>query len=173
MIYVLAYPKFEKHVLRRLDDFRRVHEPERAKLVVPHLTLVFGVKQKFTEDVVGLCEELAGVTSPISLAFSRSEISYDTFENVHKLSLVCNKGAELITALHEKLYQGPHQSERHPDIAYRPHMTVGTNFDVSKLENVDVTTIGQFPIKAEFNHLSVVQLIGKDLRAIAPFQMAQ
>ena len=173
MIYVLAYPKFSEQISQRLDDFRSVHEPERARLVAPHLTLVFGVEQKFAEDVVDLCEQVAATTTSISLAFSKSEISYDPFEKVNKISLVCWKGADLITDLHERFYQGLHQNAQRSDVIYRPHMTVGTNFDISKLENVDVSTIGAFPIEAECNRLSIVELNGNELQAIKSFEMIQ
>jgi len=173
MIYVLAYPKFNEQISQRLENFRCVHEADRARLVRPHLTLVFGVNQKYAEDMVALCEQVADSTASISLVFSKSEIIYDSFEKVYKISLVCSEGADLITDMHERFYQGLPQSERNSDVIYRPHMTVGTNVDVSKLEDVDVSTIGAFPIEAECNRLSIVELNGNELQAIKSFEMLQ
>lgn len=166
MIYVLAYPNFNEQVTCRLDDFRCIHEPERAKLVAPHVTLVFGVPQKLAEDVVHISRQVANITSPFSLEFLNHEISYDSFEEVHKISLGCSKGANFLISMHEKFYQGPLQDELHVDIPYRPHMTIGANANISKLENVDISTIGSFPIKAEIKSLNVVELSGNKLHTI-------
>jgi len=169
MIYVLAYPQFDTRVSDALAAFRRLHEPVRARLVAPHVTLVFGVRNSSPEEISNICKQVATTTSAISTEFSTCEVSYDPFEKVHKISLMCAKGASLINALHEKLYEGPHNGELRPDIPYRAHMTIGANADRSQLENADTASIGPFPIKAEINSLSVVQLTAGELHAIGSF----
>ena len=167
MIYVLAYPLFDRRVSEALAAFRGLHEPARAQLVAPHVTLVFGVRNSSSEEISNICRRVAATTSVFSTKFSTSELSYDPFEKTHKISLLCAEGANLITSLHEKLYEGPHHDELHPDIPYRPHMTVGANADRSQLKNANTASIGHFPIKAEINSLSVLQLADGKLNAIS------
>ena len=50
MIYALAYPVFDPSTARAIDAFRTAHEPERARLVAPHVTLVFGLTSISARD---------------------------------------------------------------------------------------------------------------------------
>lgn len=171
MIYVLAYPQFDTKISLSLATFRKIHEPNRAQLVAPHITLVFGVRNTPVEDIERICRHVATANSAISLEFSMADVSYDPFEKKHKIALLCSVGASPLISLHEQLYDGPHHRELHPDIPYRPHMTVGSNADVSKVERVDVALIGDFPIKAMVKNLSVVSLVGGELHSISSISL--
>ena len=56
MIYVLAYPVFEPNSAERICAFRAEHEPERANLVPPHITLVFGAAKEHLQTISGLVD---------------------------------------------------------------------------------------------------------------------
>jgi len=172
MIYVLAYPKLEAKISRSLAAFRQTHEPERAQLVAPHITLVFGVRKSSPEEIAAICDQVASKTSAISTEFSKSEICYDPFEKVHKISLLCTKGAKQLTALHRDLYEGPHSDEFDTDIPFRPHMTVGANSNLSELEDVSLASIGTLPITAEIDSLSVVQIANRELQTICSVKLS-
>lgn len=166
MIYVLAYPKFEADILRSILTFRSAHEPDRAGLVAPHITLVFGVQNSTPSEIAKHCELVATRTTTISVEFPSWEIVYDPFEKTHKIFLVTSTGTDRVTALHQQLYDGPHRSELHPDMPYKSHMTVATNVDRSVLEAVDVASIGTFPMKATIRSLEVVSLTDSRLSVI-------
>lgn len=171
MIYVLAYPELPSRVSENIAVFRSSHEPDRARLVEPHITLVFGLRNIRDPDAVGFCEQTVSQLPGISIAFSNSRIDYDPFEEVHKLSLAISVGADRLIALHQSLYDGPHHSQLHPGIPYRPHMTVATNRNRSALEALDTAAIGAFPIAGRVSRLEVVKLAAGTLHTLAAFEL--
>ncbi len=171
MIYVLAFPHFEANVLQSLAAFRGIHEPERAALVAPHVTLAFRIQNTLPKDMIALCQRVASQKKKFYVEFDTSEVVYDQFEDVHKLLLAISVGQVELTALHEQLYEGLHRQEPHPHLAYHPHMTIATNADPVIIENIDLTSIGPFPIKATINSLEVLKLEDGGLSSIANVQL--
>jgi 2'-5' RNA ligase len=166
MIYVLAYPRFEPRVARNIAAFRSAHEPERAILVDPHITLVFGVRIAEPGAFAAFCQRAASRAREIPVEFSGSEIGYDPFEKTHKLFLVSSVGTDDLLALHERLYDGPHRRTLHPGISFKPHMTVASNRDQSIIERLDVMEIGSFPIAGRICALEVVELADNKLHLL-------
>lgn len=158
MIYVLAFPDFPPPLSRALGAFRARHEPARAKLVAPHLTLMFGVQSASEAEITRLAQEEAARSAPFPVTFGSHELVHDPVENAHKLFLICDTGAPRLTALHRGLYAGPHRRELRPDLPYRPHMTIGTNADRSRLASADPGALGRFPLAGQVSALSVVRL---------------
>lgn len=167
MIYVLGYPEFEPRLAWQLDRFRSVHEPERAKLVPPHITLVFGLKRADPKDVLTICERVSRKIPEFSIELAHSEVVYDPFEKTHKLILVCGQGKERLTALHNQLYEGPHRTELQLEIPYQPHMTVATHANRSVVEQLDAADIGPLPISGTITALHLVELVDGKLNALA------
>ena len=167
MIYVLAYPEFEPNSARQIDHFRSCHEPERAKLVPPHITLVFELKDVDPRDILTLCERMAGNAPRLAIEFASSEVVYDPFEHRHKLLLLCGQGGDALISLHNQIYDGLHRVELKPEIAYHPHVTVATHVDRTIIERLDIAEIGTFPISATINSLEVVELTHGNLNSLA------
>jgi 2'-5' RNA ligase len=166
VIYVLTYPEFEPRVAQRIDRFRAINEPERAKLVPPHITLVFGLHPANKENVETLSGAVASNTPELTVEFDRSEISYDPFEKKHKLFLICGKGDRAMIALHNQLYDGPHRSELNSEFPFEPHMTVATSAERADIEDLDLADIGQLPIIGTVRALEVVQLVDGTLNLL-------
>lgn len=166
MIYVLAYPRFDMSVSRSLAAFRDIHEKERAKLVAPHITLVFGLADSISQEIIAVCEQIASQTPVIPIEFSNSEIVFDPYENTHKIFLLTSIGRDRLKILHDQFYDGLHHKELDNDESYRPHMTVATNLDRLIIEDVDTTSLGSFPIKAIISSLDVVKLADGKLSTI-------
>lgn len=167
MIYVLAYPTIDPDVSRSLAGFREGHEPERAGLVAPHVTLDFGLRATSSEAILRHCAEVALETAAIFVEFSRREVTFDRFEKMHKVFFVSDLGEDAHIALHWQLHDGPHRTERNADVPYRPHMTVATNADRAHIEEVDTAPIGAVPIKATIGGIEVVRLTDGTLSSIA------
>lgn len=167
MLYVLSYPHFEEPVSRALATFRDAHEKERARLVAPHITLVFALADSLSHEIKQVCEQVASQISGITIEFSNSEIIFDPFENKHKIILLTSLGRDCLTTLHEQLYEGVCHKELYKGELYRPHMTVATNSDRLTIENVDTTPLGFFPIKANISSLEVVKLTDGKLSTIS------
>ncbi len=166
MIYVLAYPDIAPAPAQRIDQFRRAHEPDRAKLVPPHITLVFGVQGQHQAVVLRRCHEVARSSAPFAIEFSRCDVVYDPFEKTYKLFLMCALGKDALTDLHNRLYDGPHRAELNTDIPYQPHMTVATNPDRAAIERLDLGDLGPLPIAGTIRALEVVALRDGKLRAL-------
>ena len=158
MIYVLIYPDFNAPDAARINAFRARHEAERAKLVPPHVTLVFGVGEGHLPTVSALIDMVARRTKAFPVVFDASEIEFDPFEKTHKLFLLCGAGRERIAALHSQLYEGEHSAELSAAHPFKPHMTVATYEQRQELERVDPSTIGPLPISATVSALQLVQL---------------
>ncbi|RKT34723.1 2'-5' RNA ligase superfamily protein [Roseovarius halotolerans] len=158
MIYVLAYPQFEPSVAERIRRFRTENEPSRAKLVPPHVTLVFGLMNIHPHEFLAHCETIAGRSSQFEVSFVSEEITHDPFEKTHKLLLVSSTGSSQLAALHDQLYEGVQKAERKDDIPYRPHMTVATNTDRTIIKNLDTSSLGGFPLLGTIRALEVVKL---------------
>jgi len=166
MIYVLTYPEFELGVADRIARFRSEHEPERAALVPPHVTLVFGLRNVKRSKFLSLCESVAERVPEFVAEFSTYEVTHDPFEKAYKLLLLASMGGQTLSELHEQLYDGPHRDELHPDYPYRPHMTIATNGEQPVVEKLDPTEIGAFPITGKIKSLEIVELAEKHLHRL-------
>ncbi len=126
MLYALLYPRLAPPDAAAVDRLRARFEPERARLVRPHVTLVFGVTAVGEGDLAGLCRSAAARQRPFALGLAGAEGFRDPVDGRHKVVLIVREGAEEVTALHEALYAGPHRGSLRRDIPFRPHLTVAT-----------------------------------------------
>ena len=171
VIYVFAYPVFEPKSAARINAFRAKHEPERAQLVPPHMTLVFGVADEHLQTISGLVNMVSGQIGAFSVAFDNSAIEFDPFEKKHKLFLLCSDGNERITDLHNRLYEGEHSLELSSEHPFEPHMTIASYDERADVEQIDITAIGGFPIRAKLSALELVRFDSRCLTSLrtAPF----
>lgn len=166
MIYVLAFPVFEPDLEHRIAAFRRTHEPERANLVGPHITLVFGLRAVEPLAFADACARAVSQTAEIKVAFSGSRVVHDPHENTYKIFLMVSTGKNQITRVHQSLYDNPLRAQLDPGCPYRPHMTVATHPDRSCLDAIDVGVLGDFPIRGVIRRIEVVELDAGQLRTI-------
>ncbi|MEJ8476420.1 2'-5' RNA ligase family protein [Roseibium algae] len=166
MIYVLAYPEFELSVAERINRFRSANEPERARLVPPHVTLVFGMRNPHPQDFLTHCEFVAGHVSELAVSFMAGDIVYDPFEKTHKLLLPISTGKRTLIALHQQLYDGTQSAKLNPEVPYRPHMTVATHKDRAIIERFDVATLGAFPLFGRIRKIEIVELSDNTLHPL-------
>jgi len=173
VIYVLAYPVFEPNSAERIDAFRAKHEPEWAKLVPPHITLVFGVAERHLQAVSGLIDMVSSQTKAFPVVFASSVVEFDPFEKKHKLYLLCGDGGEHLTILHERLYQGEHRLELSSEHPFQPHLTIASYDKRADVEQIDVSVIGDLPIRTNLSALELVRLDSGQLTTLrtVPFTM--
>ena len=173
MIYVLAYPKFEQSVAERIRRFRNENEPDRAMLVPPHVTLVFGLKNIRLKEFLAHCKATANRSSQFDISFVSGEVAHDPFENRHKLLLISSAGSSQLVALHQQLYEGAQRAKLKVDLPYRPHMTVATNPDRTIVERLDISPLGGFPLFGTIRALEVVKLDNEGLHNIRTIPFAK
>ena len=172
MLYVLAYPTFTPSQARSIDRFRARHEPERARLVGPHVTLVFVLPSL---DACALCEatiRAVSGTAAIPVAFDRFVLEHDPFENAHKIFLLASTGGDALTALHRRLYHEAGQVPPGAAHVYRPHMTVATHPARDALESLDASEIGGLPIRARVEAVDVVRVADGQLETLMSVPLA-
>lgn len=167
MIYVLGFPDFGDEVTAALARFRARHEPARAAMVGPHVTLVFGQVEAAAGARLADWTRVLAETAQIDLEFVQSVLEHDPHEDTHKIMLVCGRGREAVAALHRRL------TARGADAgtAYRPHMTVATNRDRAALDSADPAEIGPYPIRGVLNRVAVVARDGARLRMLAEVRL--
>lgn len=166
MIYVLAYPEFDATYANRIHDFRAKHEPQRAKLVPPHLTLVFGAKIGHLPVITELAKAVSRQTQTFTITLDHYTIEFDPFEQKHKIFLLCGEGSRDVTALHEQLYDGDHRAEFSPTHPFRAHMTVATCDTSAQIERINVSDVGPLPLYATLRAINVVRLSNGELSII-------
>ena len=167
MLYVIAVPRLAPSVQEVLAHFRAVYEPERARLVAPHVTLVFGMAGFDPASFADFCRHAVVGHKSFPVAFEGHEISFDPVERLHKLALLCSDGKGSVISLHQALYAGEHRSQLRDDIAYRPHMTIAAHGSASALSDIDTSDIFGTPIHGVIDSLEVVQLSDGVLHSIA------
>ena len=158
MIYVLAYPKFSASAAAKISAFRKQHEPIKAELVPPHITLVFGSNDAHLEAIEDLVDAVSLQTSKFTVSFDTWVAEYDPFEKKHKVFLVCAVGRENVVELHTRLYEGPHHSDLDPTHPYRPHLTIATKDSRAEIEHLDMTIAEELPLTAELRSLELVHV---------------
>ncbi|MDA7964375.1 2'-5' RNA ligase family protein [Ruegeria sp.] len=172
MIYVLAYPEFEPSCAGRIRSFRAKHEPQRAKLVPPHITLVFGVKDEHLQTITELVEAVSNQTHEFPIAFDDHAIEFDPFEQKYKIFLLCGDGSCTVTALHDQLYNGEHRTELNSTHPFRPHMTIATYDERAEIERLDVSDAGELPICGKLRALEIMRFSNGELSTLktVPFR---
>ena len=166
MIYVLAYPEFDPSCAGQICGFRAKHEPQRAKLVPPHITLVFGVKSEHLQTITELVEATSSQTQEFPVAFDDHAIEFDPFEEKYKIFLLCGDGSCRVNALHNQLYEGKHRAELCSAHPFRPHMTIATYDKRADIEQVDISDAGGLPVYAKLRALEIVQFTNDELSAL-------
>ncbi|WP_425037310.1 2'-5' RNA ligase family protein [Primorskyibacter sp. S187A] len=166
MIYVLAYPEFEPFCATRIDDFRAAHEPHRAKLVPPHITLVFGAQSAHAQVITDLALAVADQTQEFPVIFDEHAIEFDPFEQKHKIFLLCGDGAHQVTAMHKQLYEGDHRADLSAAHPFRPHMTIATYAERAQIECVDVADAGDLPLRGTLRALDIVRFSNGTLTSL-------
>jgi 2'-5' RNA ligase len=166
VIYVLTHPCFDPAVANRIARFRSAHEPARAQLVPPHITLVFGLASSHAPELTRRCRELAALTRVFTVTFASVERVHDPFEDRHKLFLICDTGADMLTGLHKRLYEGPLRWNLDPGHPFRPHMTVASHPDRAEIDRLDPASLGPLPITGQIHALDLVEVTDGTLRPV-------
>ncbi len=169
---MLMYPEFAPEVRAWIDKYRTIYEPSRAKMVAPHVTLVFGIKQITEPALVELCEDVTRRRKAFDVVFSGTRFEQDALDGTFKGYLDIEAGADEVRDLHHALYQGPHANEYHRDIEFVPHMTIATigNESECKRAMMQANNIAM-PIFGRMNKISVVRLSDDKVSEIAEIKL--
>jgi 2'-5' RNA ligase len=141
---VVAYPELGESDRDWIESFRRHHDPQ-ASRIAAHFTLFFpaDVAAETLDATIAAAVRLA---RPVSFSISRADASTDAVTHRNHVVLVPGEGAAEITDLHDRLYSGSLRAHLRPDIAFIPHITVGTVSDPLESEQLLQTLNARSPI---------------------------
>lgn len=124
MLYVLCLPRFAAADADRIDAFRRRHEPARATLVPPHLTLVFGTAMACRPVLETALAALAATEPTFDLTLGDPHTHLDDGRREYAFYLRALDGTVPLTRLHAALHDGSGLPTRRPDTPFDPHLTL-------------------------------------------------
>jgi 2'-5' RNA ligase len=171
MLYVLSYPVLTKADDERIETYRRIYEPERARFVHAHVTLVFGVRLIETKDLASQVAALTMQRSAFEVTFDRTEQA-ESPGGVHNVFLLVGEGALALESMHQGLYTGSLSYELLPGMPFRAHMTVATAASRDLLQPAirDIPKLG-LPIRGLIHALNIVSLENGTLTDVGRFQL--
>ena len=173
MLYVLAYPKFQPRDLAAVEQFRSAFEPQRARMVRAHVTLVFGVT---SIDEVSLAEVTlfaARAVKCFNICFSKRQTVFDPLDRLHRVFLLPSVGHDVVASIYQMLHRGVLSSQKRFETGFEPHMTIATTDDVARAEAA--TTKAEeikLPIWGTIDELTVVKRNGDHLKVVSRASLA-
>lgn len=128
---IMIFPRF--HNIGVINDIRKKYDPLADK-VLPHITLVFPFESELGngEIIEWLSVSLKDI-KPFTLRMSGFSKQADVYGDY--LFLNVSEGREVITGIHDSLYQGILEKYK-ADYPYEPHMTVGRLSSKEKTDSI-------------------------------------
>lgn len=158
---IMIFPRFEN--ISEIEDIRKKYDPL-AKLVRPHITLVFPFENEMSNDELSqfLEKKLSGI-KPFEMALNGFSKQNDKFGNY--LFLNVTKGIDEIKNIHNMLYE--HELKRF-DLGYEyiPHMTVGKLSTIQLLDEAFEDTYLNMKLFSTIVDKVSVEMIGKNKESI-------
>ena len=162
---IMIFPKFENTEI--IDNIRNKYDPL-AKLVRPHITLVFPFESQMSN------EELKQILNVRLLSVKRFELKLggiskreDAFGNYLYLDVL--QGVEEICSIHQILYDNEFK-EFDLGLPYTPHMTIGKLLTAELLENAFNNTKSIDNTFSTIVNKVSVEMIGDNKESIIVFE---
>ena len=125
---IMIFPEFDN--MQIIDDIRTKYDPL-AKLVRPHITLVFPFESDMSnEEVASILDERLVNISPFEVELKGFSKHSDQFGNTLFLDMI--KGEEQIVQIHDELYKNEFK-DFDLGFNYIPHITVGKLSSVNEM----------------------------------------
>lgn len=125
MLAAICIPKFAAGDLAWLQDVRGRFDPGQARLIAPHVTLVFPTSTLSQADFVAHVSSCARGMNALSAEFSSARVFREEGAGIEYVFLVPGAGMDWFVQAQHKLYSGALASERRRDHAFTPHITLG------------------------------------------------
>src|SRR2546426_1185981 len=118
MLYCVVY-FLPSALAKQLQSFREEYDPT-ARLIEPHLTIVFPVAGLSKEVVAQHVGRVLEKWSPFTIQFTGFTKSWDQW-----LFLLVGRGNQQVVELHDQLYSGILAPHLWKDLDYVPHVGLG------------------------------------------------
>ena len=127
---IMIFPEFEN--MEIIDNIRSQYDPL-AKLVRPHITLVFPFKSQMSnEELTQILNTRLMSVKPFALKLGGISKQEDVFGNYLFLDVL--QGMEELCSIHQILYDNEFK-ELDSGLPYLPHMTIGKLSTAQLLDN--------------------------------------
>ncbi len=153
---IMIFPEFDN--MEIIDELRNKYDPL-AKLVRPHITIVFPFESEMTnEELSNILDKRLENFKPFSIRLGGISKAEDQFGYYLFLEIV--EGLEQIKRLHDLLYENEF-APWNLGLSYVPHMTVGKLADGEALQNAfEETKSCEAVFTTRVNKISV-EMIGE------------
>lgn len=159
-LVVITYPVWSSQDRSRIDALRSEHDPLRAGVVDPHLTLVSPTASLQVDALQEHTRSHAEAFGPITLLLDRLDVVEDDSGAFFHTFLVPTIGYEQVVALHDALYRPPLDAELRRDIEYVPHVGVGTGARTAMIALAEQLRREGVTIPARLKELTIARYDG-------------
>jgi hypothetical protein len=161
-VFVIAPLILQPADAERVELLRASYDPN-AKVVPPHVTMVFGVDDGLESAVVRWARIQAGAFASAALRFTLATVARDYENSAWYLFLMPKQVPAVLAELHRRLNSGPLQGA--PDVPFDAHLTLG-RFQERVLADAVARdcNVGDVGIEARIAALEVVLFDGKEAR---------
>ncbi|TDM09245.1 MAG: hypothetical protein C4K60_08075 [Ideonella sp. MAG2] len=127
-LYTIATLDIPAEQARWIQNFRQAHDPH-FKVVEPHFTLVFGIRDLAASVVLAHVAKVVAITQPIRFRCAYAMLGADDIDDTAYVFLVPNEGNAEVSLLHDALYTGELAPFLRLEFPYIPHITMAASQD--------------------------------------------
>jgi 2'-5' RNA ligase len=171
MFTVYCIPEFSRPDIERIQSVRAPHDPQ-AKLIGPHVTLVFPTLAATERRFIDHVTQVAGGVRAFRAAFRCAIVYKDSESPRTHAYLLPDDGNSQFVRLHHLLLTGPLERALKLDVPYVPHITLGA-FDRPEAAKSAVDAFNQqpFTLSGSVNTVTVARLEDGKLSTLAALRL--
>jgi 2'-5' RNA ligase len=167
---VVGYPALPDADRLWIESVRARHDPQ-ATRIPAHFTLVFPAALAL-DTIVDHAATVARQTAAVAFVLREAIAVPDPFTGGGHVFLVPDEGRAALSALHDRLYEGPLRAFLREDLPFVPHVTIGAAPDLSRCEEIQEEVAAT--LSATFGtigSLDVLEIGDDEIRTAARFEL--
>lgn len=166
-LVVVAYPNISQKCRAWIDSIRATHDELYYRVIEPHFTLVFPVRDIATEELREHVRAQCSDSEEIRFALRCATCMKDTFSDFMHVFLVPDTGFSSLVRLHDRLYSGRLEHELRLDIPFIPHVGVGNSRDFAKMKRLaDELNMEPFSVEGTIEMLDLATYVDNRVSTI-------
>ncbi len=169
---VVSFPHLDQQAVQVIQQHRERYDTAHFQMIAPHITFVFPCFAFTSEEFCNaILNQIASINS-FEMEFNTACVVQDSFSANYHLFLIADKGNSTCYRIHDLLYDSILLPERRFDIAYIPHLRMGTY--VSSVEAQQAANDWNkhaLTINAKIDALTIIQLDQHQVSIIKQLQL--
>ncbi len=172
-LYTVAYPELDVSDAEFIARFRDQHDLPYRDVVGAHFTLVFGYEAEGEAAYLDHVKSVVARRAPIDFHCRYAMLGDDATSDTAHVFLVPDEGYSSMSLLHDSLYRELLADYLRLDVAYTPHITIGTLEDSRVAKRLcDELNEQKVDIRGRVDAVTVGALVGGTLEDVATFPLA-